>query len=207
MTAWDEVPWSGTGMPANLDNDHVRSQAADVLELLGRWGSTGALVLARSYRGPVALAATALTVLSIEPPTVSFEVKAADPAWAAMAVASHVGLHALDDADRTRGSAGCEMPAGWWPGPCGVPLLDRPEGWLVAQVQQRIGVGDRVGVVAVVQYSGVCAAAARRLAHRKGGAHVQLGDLRLLRGGRRGWLWGARAAGARRISGQSPLSL
>jgi len=215
MTAWDEVPWSSTGVPVNLDSDHVPSRPDDVLRLLRRCSMSGVVVTARSPRGPVRLVTTSLTVLSTDPPTVSFVVAATDPAWRAVCVAGHLGFHPLGPADEDLAAydgtpaGGDEVPSPpcWWPGPHRVPLLDGPAGWLVAQVQRRRAVGDQVTVVAQIRYSGVRAGGGNPRADREGVAHVQLGNLRVLRPGRRGWLRGARPAGAGRLPHQPPLPL
>lgn len=132
--------------------------------------------------GPAGFTATSLTSVSLQPPLLSFAVAETASTWPALAGAADVvvnllGADARPLADRfaTSGLDRFAAPTRWSRWPSGPPRLDDADGWLHAQVDRRIPVGDHHLVVARVTGGRVVRSGPPLLYHD--GAYGRLADL------------------------------
>jgi flavin reductase (DIM6/NTAB) family NADH-FMN oxidoreductase RutF len=115
------------------------------------------VVTVDAERGPAGFTATSLTSVSAEPPVVSFGVSAGSTSWphvrdATSVVVNFLGAHQEDLAQRfaTHGVDRFAAPTRWRRLAGGEPVLDGTAGWLRAEVQALVPVGDHHLVLARV---------------------------------------------------------
>jgi flavin reductase (DIM6/NTAB) family NADH-FMN oxidoreductase RutF len=106
---------------------------------------------------PAGFTATSLTSVSAEPPVISFGVSAGSSSWphvreAASVVVNFLGAHQEDVARRfaTHGLDRFAAPTRWRRLAGGEPVLDDTAGWLRAEVEALVPVGDHHLVLARV---------------------------------------------------------
>lgn len=107
------------------------------------------VVTVDAERGPAGFTATSLTSVSAEPPLVCFGISAGSSSWphvrdAASVVVNFLGAHQEDVARRfaTRGVDRFAAPTRWRRLAGGEPVLDGTAGWLRAEVEALVPVGD-----------------------------------------------------------------
>ncbi|MCC8242834.1 flavin reductase family protein [Saccharothrix luteola] len=115
------------------------------------------VITADAERGPVGFTATSLTSVCAEPPLISFGISTGSSSWphvreAASVVVNFLGAHQEDVARRfaTSGVDRFAAPTCWHRLANGDPVLDGTAGWLRAEVQTLIPVGDHHLVLALV---------------------------------------------------------
>lgn len=116
-----------------------------------------AVITATGPAGPVGFTATSLSSVAAEPPLLSFGIGTGSSSWPAVAEATHIGAHILDESARelaaTFARSGADRfapPTRWHHGPYGVPVLDGAAAWLVCRVVARVPAGDHRLVLAEV---------------------------------------------------------
>lgn len=115
------------------------------------------IVTVDAERGPAGFTATSLTSVSAEPPVVSFGISAGSSSWphvreAASVVVNFLGAHQEDVARRfaAHGLDRFAAPTRWRRLAGGEPVLDDTAGWLRAEVEALVPVGDHHLVLARV---------------------------------------------------------
>ncbi|MFI9812748.1 flavin reductase family protein [Saccharothrix variisporea] len=110
-----------------------------------------------SEHGPVGFTATSLTSVSAEPPLVSFGISTTSSSWPHVREAHSVVVHFLgahqEELARRFATSGLDRfatPTRWRRLAGGEPVLDDVAGWLRAEVESLIPVGDHHLVLARV---------------------------------------------------------
>ncbi|MFE9749490.1 flavin reductase family protein [Saccharothrix saharensis] len=115
------------------------------------------VVTVDAEHGPAGFTATSLTSVSAEPPLVCFGISAGSSSWphvrdATSVVVNFLGAHQEDVARRfaTHGVDRFAAPTRWRRLAGGEPVLDGTAGWLRAEVEALVPVGDHHLVLARV---------------------------------------------------------
>jgi flavin reductase (DIM6/NTAB) family NADH-FMN oxidoreductase RutF len=127
----------------------------DLFRALLRRHAAGVVVITAPGERPAGFTATSFTSVSLDPPLVSFCLDRSSSSWAAVASATHVGVHVLTDAQedvaRTFATKGVDRfapPIKWGHGPYGIPVLDAVHAVLLCRVADRVPAGDHAIVLA-----------------------------------------------------------
>ncbi|GAA0206760.1 flavin reductase family protein [Saccharothrix mutabilis subsp. mutabilis] len=115
------------------------------------------VITADAEHGPAGFTATSLTSVCAEPPLVSFGVSTGSSSWPHVRDARGVVVHFLgahqEDLARRFATSGLDRfaaPTRWRRLAGGEPVLDGVAGWLRAEVESRLPVGDHHLVLARV---------------------------------------------------------
>jgi flavin reductase (DIM6/NTAB) family NADH-FMN oxidoreductase RutF len=127
----------------------------DLFRSLLRRHAAGVVVITAAGVAPVGFTATSFTSVSLDPPLVSFCLNRASSSWPTVAIASHVGVHLLTEAQeqvaRTFAAKGVDRfapPTQWHDGPQGTPILAGVHALMVCRVVDRVPAGDHAIVIA-----------------------------------------------------------
>ncbi|MCE6996473.1 flavin reductase family protein [Saccharothrix sp. S26] len=147
-------------MTATTRESRDRASAVDAGEfrrVFRRHPAGVVVVTVDAERGPAGFTATSLTSVSAEPPVVCFGISAGSSSWphvrdAASIVVNFLGVHQEDLARRfaTHGVDRFAAPTRWRRLADGEPVLDDTAGWLRAEVEALVPVGDHHLVLARV---------------------------------------------------------
>ena len=172
-----------TGLPASTPPRHDQTRTETALEagsvsaedfkavFRGHPGGV-AVITARGEDGPVALTATSVSSVSVDPPLLIFSVSALSSAAPAITAASTVVVHLLDAEDiaiaRLGATSGVDRFAdtsAWAPLPTGEPVYAGARAWVRCAIVSRMDAGGST----VIAAHGLQASIERDVAPGEGG--------------------------------------
>lgn len=116
--------------------------------VLGHFPTGVTVVTASTPDGPVGMAISSFTSVSLDPPLVGFFAATRSSSWQALRRSSHFAVNVLasgqEDVCRTFATSGADRFAaiGWTPLPSGAPRLDGAVAWLECERTQVTPAGD-----------------------------------------------------------------
>jgi flavin reductase (DIM6/NTAB) family NADH-FMN oxidoreductase RutF len=132
------------------------SLSADTFKALFRGHPSGvAVITAHGDGGPVALTASSVSSVSVDPPLLIFSISALSSASPTIAAADPIGVHLLDaddlDLARLGATSGVDRFAdrdAWAPLPTGEPVFRGVRAWVRCAVVSRMDAGDSTNIAA-----------------------------------------------------------